>query len=49
VPKWKDKNNHLTEEEVSAMNITTIGLDIAKTFFRYTALMKTERPYYAKN
>ncbi len=33
VPKWKG-NSHLTEEEESAMNSTTIGLDIAKNIFQ---------------
>ena len=33
VPKWKG-SHHLTEEEESAMNIKTIGLDIAKNVFQ---------------
>jgi transposase len=33
VPKWKG-SHHLTEEEGSAMNIKTIGLDIAKNVFQ---------------
>jgi hypothetical protein len=49
VPKWKGKNHHLIEEEESAMNITTIGLDIAKTFFKYTVWMQTEKLCCANN
>jgi transposase len=30
----EESNNHLNEEEESAMNITTIGLDIAKNVFQ---------------
>jgi transposase len=33
VPKW-EKNDHLTESEESKMNVTTIGLDIAKSVFQ---------------
>jgi transposase len=33
VPKWKG-SHHLSEEEESAMNIKTIGLDIAKNVFQ---------------
>jgi transposase len=33
VPKWKC-NHHLTESEESEMNVTTIGLDIAKSVFQ---------------
>ena len=33
VPKWKS-DSHLTESEESEMNLTTIGLDIAKGVFQ---------------
>jgi hypothetical protein len=48
VPKW-EKNDHLTESEESKMNVTTIGLDIAKSVFQGMAATRAARRLSANN
>jgi transposase len=47
VPKWKG-NRHLTEDEESGMNITTIGLDIAKNVFQVHGIARNGKPVLHK-
>lgn len=38
VPKWKCQSNHLTRMEASTMNITTVGIDLAKNVLQVHAV-----------